>query len=143
MDISMTEKELEEYLSQPIFARIATIGKNNLPNIHPVWFIYEHGTVMISTAKDAAKIRNIRRNPNIAILIDTVEEAPKGVVFRGQTELVEEDTLEITKRILLKYLTPDNPIYQQIIQIPRIIIKLRPEKTFSWDESKRSTDLIR
>lgn len=135
----MSEGELNEFLSQPLIARIATIGKNDLPNVHPVWFLYEEGTIMISTGKDSAKVRNIQRNPNIAVVIDTAEEdANKGVVSRGKAELVESD--ELSKKILLKYLSPDDPKFHQLAQIPRVVIKLKPEKTFSWDSSKIFTN---
>ncbi len=135
----MSGDELNDFLSQPLIARIATIGKNDLPNVHPVWFFCEEGTIMISTGKDSAKVRNIQRNPNVAVVIDTAEEdANEGVVFRGKAELVESD--ELSKKILLKYLSPDDSKYHQLAQIPRVVIKLKPEKTFSWDSSKIFTN---
>ncbi len=135
IDTSMSKKELEEFLSKPLIARIATIGKDNMPNIHPVWFLYENGIIFISTGRDSAKVRNIKRNPKVAVTVDVSEDGVnKGVVFRGEAELVEND--ELSKRILLKYLGPDNPKFKQLVQIPRIVVKVKPEKMFSWDSSK-------
>ena len=56
----MTQEELEEFLSKPILARIATVGKDCAPHIAPVWFIYDDGAIMIGTRKDTTKIRNIK-----------------------------------------------------------------------------------
>jgi PPOX class probable F420-dependent enzyme len=139
MDISMTQKELEEFLSKPILARIATVGKNSAPHIAPVWFMYENGALIISTGRDAAKIKNIKRNPAVAVCIDTTEGGfqSRGVILRGKAELVEKDTLEITKKIYKKYLDNlDNPMAKQLLQMPRTVIKLKPQKIFSWDYSK-------
>jgi hypothetical protein len=59
------------------------------------------------------------------------------VVFRGSAELVNEGVMETAKKIVLKYLgNTDDPMYQRLIDIPRTIIKLRPEKTVSWDYAK-------
>jgi PPOX class probable F420-dependent enzyme len=138
MDLSMTRGEIEEYLSQPIIARLGTMGKDGYPNVHPLWFIYEDGELIISTMKGSAKIRNIEGNPKAAVAIDTADESQtKGVLFRGKAELVEDESKEITRKILLKYLgTPDHPMYQRIIQMPRTVIKIRPKKTHSWDFAK-------
>jgi len=139
MDISMTQKELEEFLSKPILARIATVGKNSAPHVAPVWFVYENGTLIISTGRDAAKIKNIKRNPAVAVCIDTTEGGfqSRGVILRGKAELVEKDALEITKKIYKKYLgNLDNPMAKQLLQMPRAVIKLKPQKIFSWDYAK-------
>lgn len=139
MDISMTQKELGEFLSKPILARIATVGKNSAPHIAPMWFVYENGTLIISTGRDAAKIKNIKNNPAVAVSIDTTEGGFQsgGVILRGKAELVEKDTLEITKKIYKKYLgSLDNPMAKQLLQLPRTVIKLKPQKIFSWDYAK-------
>lgn len=139
MDISMTQKELEEFLFKPILARIATVGKNSAPHIAPMWFVYENGTLIISTGRDAAKIKNIKNNPAVVVSIDTTEGGfqSRGVILRGKAELVEKDTLEITKKIYKKYLgSLDNPMANQLLQIPRTVIKLKPQKIFSWDYAK-------
>lgn len=136
----MTQKELEEFLSKPILARIATVGKNCTPYIAPVWFIYEDGAIIISTRKDSTKTRNIKNNPAVAIAIDTTdgESLNRGAIFRGKAELVEKDTLEIVKKSCKKYLgSLDHPIAKQLLQVKEaIVIKLKPQKTISWDSSK-------
>lgn len=135
----MTQKELEEFLSSPVLARIATVGKDCTPHITPVWFLYEDGTIIISTRKGSTKIRNIKNNPAVAISIDTTGESMnKGVIFRGKAELAEKDTLEIVKKSCKKYLgSLDHPVAKQLLQVKEaVVIKLKPQKTISWDTSK-------
>lgn len=138
MDLSMSKEEIERYLSEPLVARIATIGKDGYPNVHPMWFIYEGGEIIMGTMSGTAKTKNIRDNQKVGVVIDTAGETEtKGVIFRGKADLVEDETKEMTKKILLRYLgTTDDPMYQQLIQMPRTLIKIRPEKTISWDFSK-------
>jgi PPOX class probable F420-dependent enzyme len=137
VDVRMSEGELDGFLSEAHLARLATIGVDEFPNMHPMWFIYEDGAVIIGTPKDTVKIKNIKRNPRVAIGIDIAGDVTKGVVFRGRAELIEDDVKSITRRILLKYLgDSDHPMYQPLLEMPRTIIKIMPEKTYSWDYSK-------
>jgi|GEM_PF-4391380 len=67
-----------------------------------------------------------------------LESMNKGVIFRGKAGLVEKDTLEIVKKSCKKYLgSLDNPVAKQLLQIKdAVVIKLKPQKTISWDTSK-------
>ena len=136
----MTQKELEEFLSKPNLARIATVGKNCTPHIAPVWFIYENGAIIIGTSKASKKIRNIRNKPDVAISIDTsdVKAGNRGAIFSGKAELIEIDSEETIKKLCIKYLgNLDNPVAEQLLQVKeRSLIKLKPQKTISWDSSK-------
>ncbi len=140
----MTQEELEEFLSKPILARIATVGKNCTPHIAPVWFIYDNGAIMIGTLKKTKKIRNIKNNPAVAVAIDTivgesVSGGAKGAIFQGKAELVEKDTLETIQKLCIKYLgSLDHPIAEQLLHDrgPSVVIKLKPQKIISWDSSK-------
>lgn len=137
MDLSMTKGEIEEFLSGNLIARISTIGKDGYPIVHPMWFLHEDGLIVFTTPKYAVKLKNIRRNPKAAVAIDIAGDETKGVVFRGTAELVEEGAREKAKKILLKYLgDQDDPMYKRLIEIPRTIIRFRPEKTLSWDYGK-------
>ncbi|MEM0504023.1 MAG: pyridoxamine 5'-phosphate oxidase family protein, partial [Archaeoglobaceae archaeon] len=112
-----------------------TVGKDLMPNVHPVWFLYDGEFVYVSTAKFSAKARNVKRNPKVAIVIDVSEKTGnKGVIIRGNAEIVENE--ELAKRILLKYLSPQDPEFQQLLQIPRVVIKIKPQSVYSWDSSK-------
>ncbi len=139
MDMSMTEEEIKEFLSQSILARIATVGRDGKPYLAPVWFMYEEGDLVISTGRDSVKIRNIRANPNVAVSIDTTEGGfkSKGVILRGRAELVEGGDTDTAKKVYMKYLgNIEHPMAQQLLSIPRVTIRLRPEKIISWDQSK-------
>jgi len=137
IDVTMTKEEVEEFLSGNLIARISTIGKDGYPMVYPMWFLYEDGLIVFTTPKYAVKLRNLRRNPRAAVAIDIAGDETKGVVFRGTAELVEEGARETAKRILLKYLGDDrDPMFKRLIDIPRTIIRFRPEKTLSWDYAK-------
>src|SRR5208283_2152076 len=103
----MTKEQINKFLSLPHIAKLATTNPDGSPQISPVWYYREGNAIMISTYKEAAKIRNIKRNPNVSILIDTSNGGLKlkGVLMRGSASLIEgAECNEIVKSIYDKYL---------------------------------------
>jgi len=86
----MSEKDMEGFLSQPLIARLATVGDGE-PYVAPMWFLYEDGVIVMSTGRDSKKVENIRQNPKVAVAIDTTQGgfAFQGVIVRGRAELQE------------------------------------------------------
>lgn len=138
MDISMTPAEIDEYLDRPLMARLAAVGRDGYPAVYPVWFIYEGGEIIASTMKGAPKTKKIEANPKVGFTVDSFGlDETKGVIIRGTAVIIEDDDKETSKKILLKYLgSEDDPVYQRTIEMPRVLIKIKPEKTYSWDYSK-------
>jgi nitroimidazol reductase NimA-like FMN-containing flavoprotein (pyridoxamine 5'-phosphate oxidase superfamily) len=62
--VAMTKQEIENFLSFPRLARIATIS-NGKPHIAPVWYFYDGTNIVIPATKETKKIKNIKNNPNV------------------------------------------------------------------------------
>ena len=50
---------------------LITVGKNGTPQPNPVWFIWEATSLLIYSAPDQAKLKNIERNPSVALHLDS------------------------------------------------------------------------
>jgi nitroimidazol reductase NimA-like FMN-containing flavoprotein (pyridoxamine 5'-phosphate oxidase superfamily) len=95
---AMSKKEIEEFLSTPKVARIATI-QDGKPHVVPVWYYYDGTNILVSTTKEARKAKNIQTNPNVSITIDDVEGKledisflnAKAVIIEGRGELKDDD----------------------------------------------------
>lgn len=136
---SMSEKGLEEFLSQPILARIATVDKYGNPYIATMWFAYEDGAILMSTGKHSKKVENLKENPATAVSVDITEGGFKfkGAIFRGRAELIEEDVGGVSESIYRKYLgSLDHPLVKNLLKADRVIIKLKPEWKSTWDNTK-------
>ncbi len=96
---SMTDEELVSFFEQALFARLGTINEDGTIHIAPVFFKYEDGQILIATQDPSRKIRNIKRNNNVTVLIDTTEVPFKGALVYGTAELDYEDI--IPKRIAI------------------------------------------
>ncbi len=137
--MELNRKEIVEILCQPELARIATVSKDCKPHVTPVWFLYENGIVYMTTGKNSVKVRNLRNNPHVAITIDITERGlnNRGVILTGKAEIETDD--EIAKKIFLKYLgSLDHPSAKKLLEMTRVVIKLKPEKIISWDFREKS-----
>jgi len=92
-----TRQELD-YLAEGHLGRLATIDADNLPHVVPLGWTYNPalGTIDIG-GRDFArtkKFRNVRGNPNVALVIDDVLPPwqPRAVIVRGQAEALQEAT---------------------------------------------------
>jgi pyridoxamine 5'-phosphate oxidase family protein len=87
------------YLSSHTLGRLASIGPDGAPQIHPVVFRVEPGGGSIEIGgpllHETQKFRNIKRDPRVSLVVDdhapeTVgpnEETARGLEVRGAAEL--------------------------------------------------------
>jgi len=144
----MTQDEMLRYLSQPLIAKIATTNLDGTPQLSPVWFIYENEVFYISTYEKALKVRNIKRDNRVALLIDSTDGGIKlkGVLVKGIARLIYGDECKkIEKKIYDKYLTSEitskdevaRMFKQEALSSPdSVCIEVRPLKITSWDYTK-------
>ncbi len=138
---AMTPEEVKAFLDQPLVARLATVRANHTPHLMPMWFLYEDGILYMSTRTQAAKVRHIQANPQIAAAVD-VMEAPlknKVVVLEGKAEVQTTEVKEITTRIYQKYMGKEGaatPTAQRNINTPRVILKITPQKIYTLDSTR-------
>lgn len=144
---SMSKKEIDEFLSIPRIARMASI-KDGKPHIVPVWFYYDGTNIIVPTAKDTKKTKNLQNNPNVSIVIDVVEGKSgdisfldgKAVIVEGIVEIRDEiDNNSFARKTYERYIgisALDNPFVQFSVNLPRYMLVIKPTKIISWDFSK-------
>ncbi len=137
----MSQQEIEAFLAQPLVARIATVRRNGTPQVVPMWFLWDHGTMYMSTRTWAAKVKHLRKNPHVAVVVD-VMDAPlknKVVTIDGTAEIITDGVIEMTTKIYKKYMgtaAAQDPKAQQSITTPRVLIKITPKKITSMDSTR-------
>lgn len=99
--MTFTDAELG-YLTEHPLGRLATIGPDGAPQIHPVAFwvnpddsIIEIGGPALSTSQ---KFRNVTTDPRVSFVVDDQSETPnpigqtgRGIEIRGRIEIVTRD----------------------------------------------------
>ncbi len=133
---------IEAVLAEPVLARLATTNPRTMePHVVPVWFMWDGACVWISSFSSTRKIRELKHNPQGAVLIESKQEGGKltAVLLEGTVELVtqpRELVTEMASRIYLRYLGPEGvqePEPQSWMNDPEnLLIKLTPKRIISW-----------
>ena len=147
---AMSEKEIQDFLSSPRIARLATI-QNGKPHIVPVWYFYDGKNIIISTPKGTKKVKNLQSNPNVSIIIDIVDgksedisyaTKAKAVIIEGVAELREDIDNSFIKKTYERYVGKNGlnePMVQFSVNLPRYMVVIRPTRIISWDFTRGQT----
>jgi PPOX class probable F420-dependent enzyme len=103
----MTTEELQVFLSKPNHAIIGTNRANAGPQLTPVWYYWDGTSFYFSTTKTRAKYPNLKRDPNISLIVDDVASR-KYVAAYGRAEIIEHDYADLLRPLLAKYLPASN-----------------------------------
>jgi hypothetical protein len=76
----------QELLSRDL-TRLAYVAKDGTPRNVPIGFTWNGSTIVMCTTKNAPKLHALRKNPMIAMTIDTEVHPPKILLIRGRAEL--------------------------------------------------------
>jgi hypothetical protein len=120
--------EIAEVLDRPLsrellargMTRLAYVAKDGTPRAIPIAYAWNGSTIVMCTAKNAAKLPALRQNPAVALTIDTEEFPPKILLVRGRAELDYVDGIPD------EYLTANNASL------------MTPEQRATWEKEVRS-----
>ena len=136
---AMTEEELVSFFDKALFARLATINEDGTVHITPIFFKYENGQFLMASQDPSRKIRNIKRNKNVTVLIDTTDVPFKGALIYGTAELDYEDVVHKRITIFERRLSPEDAETYAMRLAGKwkcVIIRITPLHIASFDYSK-------
>jgi hypothetical protein len=136
---AMTDEELAAFLQRAQFARLGTLNEDGTIHIAPVFFNYVDGQLLIATQEPSRKIRNIQRNNQVTVLIDTTDVPFKGALIYGVAELDYEDVIPQRVAIFEKRLSREEAeTYARRLsgKWPCVIVRITPVHIASFDYAK-------
>ena len=136
---AMTDEELVAFLEEAQFARLGTINEDGTIHMAPIFFKYVDGQILMATQEPSRKVRNIKRNNNVTVLIDTTEVPFQGALIYGTAELDYEDVIPKRIAIFEKRLSREQAeTYARRIsgKWKCVILRITPQRIASFDYSK-------
>lgn len=137
--IQLTPEEQLALLRQSRTMALCTIGKDGYPHVVAMAFMVKDGCIYMTSYRKAQKVVNIRRNPKVAVMVETGEQYHelKGLMIRGRCELIEEpDEVWQIMREIRAFQGGDVDAVDPARAQKRAALKIIPEKIASWDHSK-------
>src|SRR5271157_3304761 len=97
--IKLTPQEQTTFLRDASKAALATIDKEGFPHVVAMNFLARDGAILMTSYRKAQKVLNIRRNPKVAVMVETGRKYSelRGVIIRGECQIIEDlPTVEAT-----------------------------------------------
>ena len=124
----MEPRQITEILNRPYsqellardLTRLAYIAEDGTPRNVPIGFTWNGSEIVMCTSTNAPKLGALRKNPAVALTIDTEVHPPKTLLIRGRAEL------DVVEGIPDEYLQT-NGTYQ-----------MTPEQRVEWEAEVRS-----
>ena len=115
-------------LRQPSTCYIATTMADGSPQMTQTWVDTDGENVLINSVQGYVKLRNIARDPRVAIAISAPDNPSRYVQVRGRVVAVTTDgAVDHVEMLAQKYLGTPYPWYGGRDQV-RVIIVIAPEQ---------------
>ena len=137
----LTSQEIESMLKENQYVRICTHNKDGTIHAVPVSYIYINGQIVIMSITKSRKNRNIERNNNVTVLIDTIDPL-RGILVYGTAEIDRDNVYEqaLTFMEALFHKMPKEKV-QRITKayldaFESVIVKITPKHITTFDYTK-------
>ncbi len=91
-------------LESTAVAFVSTIGPRGEPQTTPLWFLWEGGVVRFSLVEGRQKLRNLRRDPRISVVVVDPADPTWYLELRGTVDALTLDgELELERKVAEKY----------------------------------------
>jgi PPOX class probable F420-dependent enzyme len=117
-----------QLLGSTAVAFVSTIGKHGEPQVTPLWFLWDGEAVRISLVEGRQKLRNLRRDPRIAVVVVDPARPTHYIELRGRvSDLAPDPEYKLERAIAEKYTgswadvePPGTPRYATSIVVEKI-----------------------
>ncbi|PKO13491.1 MAG: hypothetical protein CVU39_19000 [Chloroflexi bacterium HGW-Chloroflexi-10] len=134
--------EMDEFLNQPLLARLATLNPDTLqPHVVPVWYVWDGISLWISGFSSTRKMKELAKNPRCSVIIDVNETqgGMRAVLLEGEAEVITSPRTLVEEKstwIYIRYLGNEGVLAadpQSWIKDPEnMLVKLTPALTKTW-----------
>lgn len=112
------------------FANLATTMHDGFPHVTPMWVDHEGDMILMNTAEGRIKLRNIAKDPRVAVAISDQNNPYDRVVIQGRVVARTLDGADAHIDKLAKKYTGANKYEKSTPGEKRVIIKIEPIKVF-------------
>jgi PPOX class probable F420-dependent enzyme len=121
-----------ELLESAAVATVATINADGSPHLSLAWVGVEDGEIVFGTLDDQRKLRNLRRDPRIALTLQSARVNAWGLreylVITGTARITDGGGPELLQRLARTYIGPDAVFPAMPDPPPGFVTRVRVER---------------
>lgn len=121
-------ESFKDLFTKKAFAHLATLNADGSPQVTPIWCDYDGTHILVNSAKERVKDKNMRRNRKVALDLLDPDNPYRHLAVRGEVvEITEQGADAHIDKMAKKYLGKDRYPFRQPGEI-RVLYKIRPER---------------
>jgi PPOX class probable F420-dependent enzyme len=142
--VKMSDEDLWKFIETQKTVQVATIGRDGMPHVMPLWFAIDGGDIILETFTKSQKIKNLERDNRISILFEDGQtyDQLRGVSIQATAELIRDHDL-VHKHHLAVLVRNQPGVPEEALatatasMVPKkTVIRITPRKIMSWDHTK-------
>lgn len=123
--------DLGDLLDRPLLAVLATRTADGEVLLSPVWHEWRDGGFTVSTGDDDVKVRHIRRDARVSIVVCEPVPPYRGIEVRARARLGSSPDPEATRRIAARYVGEADA--DGWVGRDDVVIRIEPGVLRAWD----------
>ena len=142
----LSKDEMDSFLGKSPVAILCTHNSDGTIHAAPVWFHYNRDEIMFATQDDTRRIKNIKKNPDVTVLVESEQLPYRGVVIYGKAKLDYDNVLPRRSTMYEKYMPRTNAekLAKGLGEMRKaVLIRVKPSKIISFDYGKDQTGLFK
>jgi PPOX class probable F420-dependent enzyme len=121
-----------QLLESDAVAHVVTLDPDGSPQVTAAWVGLEGNEIVLATLPDQRKLRNLRRDPRIALSVPSTRTNDWGLleylVVYGTARITEGRAAEILQRLAHTYLGPDVVFPNMPDPPPGFVTRIAPQR---------------
>jgi len=130
--IELLSPAVRALLESDAVATVVTLDPDGIPHVSSAWVGLEDGEIVIGTLDDQRKLRNLRRDPRVALAIQSSVVNRWGLreylVVNGTARVTEGGAAELLQRLARTYIGPDAVFPAMPDPPPGYVTRVRVDK---------------
>ncbi|PQJ77675.1 pyridoxamine 5'-phosphate oxidase family protein [Polaribacter porphyrae] len=118
-------EDVKKYIDKSVLCWLATVSKENIPNVSPkeIFSFYKHDTIIVANIASPQTVKNINQNKNVCIsFIDILVQ--KGYQLKGTAKIIKKSHTNFSEmEKILTQMTGGNFPFASITAITVLQIK--------------------
>jgi len=119
-------------LESDAVAHVVTLNEDGSPQVTAAWVGLEGDEIVVATLPDQRKLRNLRRDPRVALAVPSTTTNEWGLleylVVYGTARVTEGGAAQILQRLAHTYLGPDVVFPPMPDPPPGFVTRITPER---------------
>jgi nitroimidazol reductase NimA-like FMN-containing flavoprotein (pyridoxamine 5'-phosphate oxidase superfamily) len=130
------KKNVAQLITRERVCRVATVNEHGVPHLVPVCHVLANGKICFASGNDGRKVKNIERNPHIAVTVDLYSDDwahIKGVMVQGTARLFSRGPRFRRIRALLYEKYPHYRTDAALGSSDSVVVEVTPIAVFDWE----------